>query len=257
LYCSKACIYNSGKWIKAIDANCEACGKAFKSTYKKETGKWKSFCSVECANLASRGPRVNKTCAECGSEFDVIECLVNQTTCSEECRSKYFIRDRSSNWTGGLIDQKGRLSRRIDRDGYAAKYNGEHRLVVEREIGRSLYRGEAVLCLDENRGNHKPENLFLCPNFKELGLINSSVVEWPRESNLKQYRVHGYTRPDVVLFLHDWETPRHSTNGRLFTRHPHAEEIIKRRRAGASVRELAKDFGMSSSGMANVVRSRL
>lgn len=155
--------------------------------------------------------------------------------------------------------QGGRKFRRIDREGYAAKYEGEHRLVAEREIGRRLERNEVVICLDGNNDNHAPTNLFLLPNQIEFGLLKTGAVPWPTESNLRSYRGRGYVRPDVIVILHEWDNDRRQnpTSGRYIKRHPQADEIIKRRRAGATVRQLAKDFGTSMSTMAQTIRNRL
>ena len=75
----------------------------------------------------------------------------------------------------------------------------------------------------------------------------------------RSYRERGYSRPDVIVVLHEWDNDRRQNpeSKRYITRHPHADEIIKRRRAGASVRELAKDFGTSMSTMAQTIRNRL
>jgi hypothetical protein len=157
------------------------------------------------------------------------------------------------------VQQNGRRFRRIDREGYAAKYNGEHRLVVERVIGRRLKRNEVVICLDGNNDNHAPANLFLLPNQKEFGLLKMGAVPWPEASNLRSYRARGYIRPDVIVVLHEWENDKrlNPKSKRYITRHPQADEIIMRRRAGASVRQLAKDFGTSMSTMAQTIRNRL
>jgi hypothetical protein len=255
-YCSKECIFESGKWVKPRDSNCGVCRKLFKANYRRVREDWELFCSHECASIALKAEKIEKQCVCCGKQFMIYESR-NGVTCSIECRTKYFIRDRNPHWLGGLIDQGNRAYRRIDRLGYTSQYEGEHRLVAAREIGRQLQRGEVVLCLDKDNNNHDPKNLYLCPNMKEFGLINSSVVEWPEVSNLSQYRDFGYTRPIVILVLQNWENPRYSTNGKRFTQHPQADEIIKRRISGASVRELARTFGMSVSGMANVVKNRL
>jgi hypothetical protein len=180
-------------------------------------------------------------------------------TCSVECRSTYFIRDRHHAWQGGKVLQSDRAFRRIDRAGYKAKYEGEHRLIAAREIGRPLVRGEVVICINRDNDDYDPANLFLCPNQSEWGLIRAGIVEWPAASNLADYRQAGYTRPNVILTLHEWESGqrRNGPHGRAITRHPQADEIIKRRLAGATSRELAHEFGTNQSNMANILRNRL
>lgn len=150
------------------------------------------------------------------------------------------------------------MFRRIDRSGYKAKYEGEHRLIAAREIGRPLIRGEVVICIDRNNDNFAPENLFICPNPREFGLISNGAVEWPTASNLAAYRSSGYERPNVILVLHEWENGRRKGGkGKWITRHPQADEIIKRRQAGASLRELAEAFDTALSAMAQTVKKRL
>jgi hypothetical protein len=119
-------------------------------------------------------------------------------------------------------------------------------------------RGEAILCIDGDNENLAPDNLFICPNMREMGLINAGTVEWPTTSNLQEYRVAGYVRPQVIMVLHEWEAgKRMGKSGKMITRHPQADEIIKRRKAGASVRQLSIDFGTALSTMAQTIRTRL
>jgi len=255
-YCSKECLFESGRWTKPEERECEQCGVIFLSRFRRERMEWMKFCSHKCVSLAAVS-RVRKTCAACGDEFEVHTCRADETTCSVKCRRTYYRRDRHHAWTGGAIDQANRPFRRIDREGYAAKYDAESRMVTAREIGRQLVRGEVVLCIDKNPRNIDARNLFLCPNQSEAGLIKVGAVEWPKASNLQGYRSTGYIRPDVVLVLHDWDHPKPQRRGKLASRHPQADEIIKRRMAGATVQQLAEAFGMSKSGMAGVVRNRL
>jgi hypothetical protein len=255
-YCSKQCLFDSGRWAHPRMADCEDCGEQFLSRPRATRGQWERFCSRECANKALRLP--DKECANCGKVFHGWGDRPNEKVCSIECRTAYYIRDRSHGWKGGKVLQGGRKFRRIDRDGYVANYEGEHRLVAARGIGRPLRRGEVVICLDGNNANFDPSNLFICPNMRENGLIQSGAVEWPSKSNLEDYRVSGYIRPSVILTLHEWENnKRPGQKGKWISRHPQADEIIKRRKAGATVRELAKEFGQSVSTMAATVRTRL
>jgi hypothetical protein len=59
-----------------------------------------------------------------------------------------------------------------------------------------------------------------------------------------------------VIVLREWTNGKRKNpqGNRFISRHPQADEIIKRRRAGASVRDLARDFGTS---MAQTIRTRL
>lgn len=257
-YCSKQCIFDSGEWERPRDADCEQCGTAFKARRRRTRDEWERFCSHACAAKALEVPRVGKVCAQCGAGFKVYEYRAGEVTCSAECRDAYHVRDRHHAWKGGLVAQSERPFRRFDRDGYQAKYEGEHRLIAAREIGRGLVRGEVLICLDRDNLNLSPANLFLCPSMTEWGMISAGAVEWPTGSNLKAYRERGYERPNVIITIHEWEGGRRpGKGGKWIKRHPQADEIIKRRSAGASIRTLAKDFGAVLSTMAQTVKHRL
>ena len=257
-YCSKSCIFESGHWRKPEYRDCKNCSTPFLSTYRNERDGWEEYCSHRCGVDANRAPRIAKTCANCGKDFEVYANRAHELTCSLECRTTYYKRDRSHAWKGGLVAQNDRAFRRIDREGYAAKYEGEHRLLAARVIGRPIVRGELVICIDGNNDNIVATNLFICPDYTEFGLLKSGAVEWPSASNLETYRVNGYQRPDVIVTVHEWEHGRRpGKGGKWIKRHPQADEIIERRRAGATVRQLAEAFGSCVSAMAHTVRNRL
>ena len=254
-YCSKTCIFDSGRWGKPVERECLTCGAMFTVSPRKVG----HYCSRQCAHAGLAKGDVTKVCASCGDGFTVPLGRADEATCSHACRDAYFLRDRHHAWKGGEVLQNARPYRRLDREGYQAKYEGEHRLIAAREIGRPIQRGEVVLCIDGNNENLAPSNLFLLPNQTEFGLLRSGAWEWPTTSNLDDFKINGYRRPDVRVVLHEWENGqrRSSEWGKPITRHPQADEIIKRRRAGATVRQLSEAFGTSFSNMANIVRNRL
>jgi hypothetical protein len=53
----------------------------------------------------------------------------------------------------------------------------EHRLVMEKKIGRRLKKKEIVHHIDENRENNKKSNLYLCKNRSEHGIVHSSFLK--------------------------------------------------------------------------------
>lgn len=254
-FCSKKCIFDSGKWAKPVERECLTCGSLFTVSPRKVG----HYCSAPCAKKGLEKDRIGKVCAHCGESFYVTQHRKNEATCSRKCRDAYYLRDRAPTWKGGEVLQNERRYRRTDREGYQAKYEGEHRLVAAREIGRTIARGEVIICIDRNNENISPKNLFMLPNFSELGLLMAGVVEWPAASNLQEYRVSGYRRPEVRVVLHEWENGRRrdSDKGKPITRHPQADEIIKRRRAGATARQLSAAFDTALSTMAHILRSRL
>lgn len=72
------------------------------------------------------------------------------------------IKETNSNWRGGKLDRSGYISiycpeHPFNRNGYVA----EHRLVVEKKIGRYLTEKEVVHHIDFNKKNNHIDNLML------------------------------------------------------------------------------------------------
>lgn len=101
-------------------------------------------------SIAAKKRKV-KHCKKCGSFLGKVEhkCRPNQDS------------EKHWNWKGGLTMQKGyRLLMRkdhpsADRDGYVL----EHRLIMEKKIGRYLKKDEVVHHINENRLDNRLENL--------------------------------------------------------------------------------------------------
>lgn len=96
--------------------------------------------------------------------------------CSKKCTSKNASGINSWNFAGDRAFKRGK------KDGYimfykpdhpAANRTGrlpEHRLIMERRIGRYLKKGEFVHHVNGLKSDNRIENLFLCNSFQHLKL---------------------------------------------------------------------------------------
>jgi hypothetical protein len=130
------------------------------------------------------------TCIVCRLSFNVSPSREeNAKFCSKECMNKGMIGHRSFHFKGGRLVHKGYvylLSKghpNGDRDGYVL----EHRLVIEKSIGRYLGRKEVVHHKNHKRGDNRIENLELLPSQSEH--FRGHKKEWWKEKKAKQITV--------------------------------------------------------------------
>jgi hypothetical protein len=82
--------------------------------------------------------------------------------------------------------KRGRMpvgSKRLDRHGYVlvktreggGRWDKEHVIVVEREIGRRLFPDEVVHHINAVKSDNRPENLYLCRTMSEHGRSHASL----------------------------------------------------------------------------------
>ena len=69
--------------------------------------------------------------------------------------------ENNPRWTGGQYKDKHGYKWVHD---YKNRWRKEHRVVVEKIIGRDLKRSETIHHIDENKLNNKTENLYYFPN---------------------------------------------------------------------------------------------
>ncbi len=139
-YCSRACFAQTLKeawkgdknprWVRKIKKTCAVCGKTFEKTPYYCSGEWGlkgRFCSIDCQAKHLRGRKREKALA----------------------------------WKGGKKISRGYIYLLNPSHPYAPKcgYVAEHRLIMEKCLGRYLKSYEIVHHKNGIRGDNRPENL--------------------------------------------------------------------------------------------------
>lgn len=153
-FCSHKCA-NEQRWEnvpkKVTTVTCEICGKQF--TVSRSDARLKNkgvhFCSLSCRDIAMRtGSFAN--CKYCGKPFY----STRNEFCSKECVYAY----RKDHGEHHPYFEKGYLVEY--KNGYNVKGNAkQHRLIMEKEIGRRLGRDEVVHHKNGIKTDNRIENL--------------------------------------------------------------------------------------------------
>lgn len=152
---------------------CKTCGKKF---FVSQNWKKRGFyCSQKCYGISKQGkPAWNKgmkgRCFNTGrTHFK--KGMIPKTHFRKGHipwnKDKKFPMEKCVNWKGGkIIDKRGYISIKIPNHPFARSngYVFEHRLVMEKHLGRYLKKTEHIHHIDRNRANNKLENLMYFPN---------------------------------------------------------------------------------------------
>ena len=178
-FCSMSCRNKTqGEKMKAKRTilKCLHCGQEFYRRPSEVAKGSVKYCSRACANAYikehGRPDRkvTSRVCKNCGKDFAIPNCWLKKFRnagqfCSMECvhdyrrKNKCFFGDKTrGNGSGVFTDCHGYVH---EYDPNRQKFVRQHRLVMERMLGRPLEKGERVHHKNGKRDDNVPENLEL------------------------------------------------------------------------------------------------
>lgn len=188
-YCTIECFRKNAKGKKHScyqpnlkTKNCPECRKKFRE-------KRKIFCSMKCyqAKIARDNTGI---CANCGDSFNKLK--KEQVTCGEDCRRKFFVREKTQMWNGGEYQDAETGCEHVLIA--SRKYRRKPRIIAAELIGRDLFADERVWHLDRDRTNNNSRNLYIFRSASEMArAIN--LKNLPQLSNIRTFMEKQYDLP--------------------------------------------------------------
>lgn len=168
---------------------------------RDEAGQWWHYVHHKDGTQSRTRAKAN-VCKECASPYlTSVYHNKNSGYCGRGCSAKangvrykdQFKGPKGGNWKGG---------RRTDKNGYvlvwapdhpserkvSGRYMFEHRLVMEKKLGRYLEPHESVHHINGVRDDNRPENLELWSRAQPAGQRTEDKLDWAKNFLLQ----HGY-----------------------------------------------------------------
>lgn len=156
--------------------------------------------------------RLRIECDWCGTEFERWPSKIKRRNfCSRQCLANYSSKEKNPEAYDSLKDYSAmsenmtRINREMNGDrmtpevrtklresrlgtgegkGYAKLFGRhEHRVVMERELGRPLRPGEIVHHIDQNKRNNAPNNLMVMTQSEHAALHKRLEAFWAQETD--------------------------------------------------------------------------
>lgn len=134
---------------------------------------------------------IKRICDNCGKEFMTHQCYEkrnrNHRFCSKKCEGEYrSLKNTKDSWQGGCI-AKSTGYKYIMLDG---KQVEEHRLVMEKHLGRPLAKNEVVHHINGDKLDNRIENLSLMTRTEHQKLHQISRLHLCQCKLCRETKVH-------------------------------------------------------------------
>lgn len=189
VFCSKECQRNVGsKPRRKTVVACRTCGKVFYPS----SGNKGIYCSVACHNIGQTR-RQTRVCEICGASFEVNPSHADKRYCSQECHGRanwQRPQQRTHNGKPALLTPSGYIKVWEPSQPPRRRWVLEHRLVMERVLGRSLRQDEHVHHLNRDKTDNRLENLALVGSSEHSAITNGLTQEQIKRDReeLERYR---------------------------------------------------------------------